>query len=123
MPPRTSPSPRRAVRFTISIAILILAPRLAGAWAPNGIPVAPLGSNQMEPAVVADAGGVYVGWIGSGTSGAAAHLQRLDQDGLVSFGWPDTGLSVLPMLGNLILIADGAGGVFVAADPQSWPCR
>lgn len=116
MPPRTSPSPRRAVRFTISIAILILVPRLAGAWAPNGIPVAPLGSNQMEPAVVADAGGVYVGWIGSGT---AVHLQRLDQDGLVSFGWPDTGLNVLPMQGNLILLADGAGGVFAAADPQS----
>jgi hypothetical protein len=108
-----------ALAIVVSVAAGADSAAIAATWPMNGVPVGPAGSHaRSAPAIAADITGMSVGWIDGGPAGITTCLQRLTTDGQREFGWPDSGLSVLPMHENVVVLADGSGGVYVGADPS-----
>lgn len=90
----------------------------ASSWIANGIPVSTAAGNQYTPVAISDeAGGAIIVWQ-DGRRGAGnydIYAQRVDGDG--NLVWASAGVAVCAATNNQInptIIADGAGGAFIA---------
>jgi hypothetical protein len=66
-------------------------------------------------------GGAYVAWReADAMHDRRVRVSRLAADGRAAPGWPATGLTIEPPLGNVRprLVTDGEGGAIVVADPD-----
>jgi hypothetical protein len=90
------------------------------AWTANGAPVGPFASIQHTPVMASDgAGGAFVVWE-DWRAGNNTHtfVQHLSPRGATSPGWPGEGLMLASggYRDHPVVIADGAGGAYVADD-------
>ena len=87
-------------------------------WIPDGIPISTAAANQFVPVAVSDgAGGAIVVWQDGrrGTGNYDIYAQRVDGDG--NLLWAPAGVPVCGATNNQInpaIVADGAGGAYVA---------
>jgi hypothetical protein len=90
----------------------------AQSWIGTGTPVVTAPGEQVAVRACSDgADGVYVTWADFRGADADIYLQHLDANGAVVAGWPSSGLAVCAAIRQQlgpVLIADGAGGVYVA---------
>lgn len=98
---------------------LMLAPGAAAgdAWLAEGRAIAPWDHTQSDAVLAADShGGAFVAWQDYRTGGISIFIQHVLADGSVASGWPASGMA-LPNGGasDPVILADRAGGVFVAA--------
>ncbi len=109
------------------VLILLAAPAPAGAatrsvtgWTGGGVPVCTAPGDQPETWAATDgAAGLFVAWNDARPTAPGIYLQRLDAAGDVAAGWPLDGLrvcGVTPAPTLTSLIADDAGGVYLAWD-------
>ncbi|HEY6865994.1 MAG TPA: hypothetical protein VI792_01990, partial [Candidatus Eisenbacteria bacterium] len=91
---------------------------VAPGWPGDGLAVCPGPGSQSLPAIASDgAGGVFIVWQDRRGGPGDIDLERLDPSGMLAPGWPAEGLVVCGApdnQGSPAMIADGAGGVFVA---------
>ena len=89
----------------------------AGGWSPGGDQITTAGSDQVEPAAVADGrSGAIVVWKDDRSGNFDIYAQRVLEDGTIAPGWPDTGLVVCSASGDQqhpVAVSDGAGGAIV----------
>ena len=112
---------RRSLRFLLMMCVFALAapPAYAGFGRDpyHPVVVAPTAFTTLFGSAASDgSGGMYVTWTDNSASGDI-YLQRLTGSGAVVPGWPAAGLVVCNAAGlqrGSVLLADGAGGVFVA---------
>lgn len=89
-------------------------------WADDGILAGYGGEDQFEPAAASDgAGGVIVAWEDGRGDGTSIYAQRLDAAG--NRLWRSDGLLICDAVRNqgpVTILADGAGGAFLAWDDR-----
>jgi hypothetical protein len=109
----------RALLVSFLIAVFAAPTAFAG-WTGNGVPVCPtcVYSINREPALAADgSGGFFAAWWGGG---GIARIQHFLGSGDPDPAWPSAGVPPTGAIGQTYrygLLADGAGGVFVAFRP------
>lgn len=111
----------RALGWFFSIVVCLAAlPRQASAqWASTGNGLCVMAGDQSYPATATDAaGGAFVVWADSrsGTS-TDLYLQRVASTGAIAAGWLTNGDTLCVAANDQsspVIVADGAGGVFVA---------
>ena len=90
----------------------------APGWPSSGLAVCPSAGPQSLPGLATDgAGGVFVAWQDRRGGVGDIYLQRLTDAAAPASGWPAAGLPVCAAAdnqGSPAIVADGAGGVFVA---------
>jgi len=98
------------------------------AWTADGVPVCTAANKQELPVAVPDAaGGTLVAWIDwrSGASPAAVYAQKISLSGVTQ--WASNGVTLgLPALAGQqapAIVADGAGGAFIAAGDYAQSVR
>ena len=109
-------------RWTRLLALLIagvgvIAPGAASgaAWVAEGLAIAPSDSVQSDAVVASDGqGGAFVAWQDYRSGGISIFVQRVLADGTIAPGWPAGGMA-LGAVPDPVILADGLGGVFVAA--------
>lgn len=101
----------------VTLQLASATPSLAQ-WRPGGVPIAPIGSQDLPRVTPDGEGGMYVVWRDRrsyATTNADVYIQRLTKDGLIAPGWPALGIPVaaseLPEFGWLA--SDGLGGALV----------
>lgn len=114
-----TPDPDLQDCYDIYLQHLTGAGAVAGGWPTDGLAVCVTPGAQSSPELLPDgAGGVYVGWGGSGAEGWTAHVQHVLADGTVAPGWPAGGRRMFGIdtyTGTPHLAPDGSGGLFVVA--------
>jgi hypothetical protein len=101
------------------------------AWPSGGSVVCDAPLDQVNPTMCSDLqGGAFIAWMdargdqdSTGNVNWPVYLQRIQSDGRVSPGWPLNGLQISPYSnvypGSLLLISDGAGGVYATWEERS----
>ncbi len=105
-----TPAARAARLVLAAMTLAALTPAASGAGTAD---------DRVMPRIVADGtGGVFCAWFGDNGTGPSLIAQHLDASGDAAPGWPARGYA-MPYAGyrdNVTLLADGAGGAYVAWD-------
>ena len=92
-------------------------------WPANGLPLCNLPTDSSSPyEVLPDGtGGAVVSWRDDRSGGSDVYAQHLLSDGSVAPGWTANGSIVVPGRTKGRLVADGAGGFYVACSTNEFP--
>jgi hypothetical protein len=113
---------RARIRHRLILLVALSAlPRPAGAqWSGNGNGICIAAGDQGLPATAGDgAGGAFIVWEDNrpGSNGTDLYLQRVTASGALAPGWTANGIPLCVAANeqrSAAIVADGAGGVFVA---------
>ena len=111
-----------AIAAITTITLTSALPPRAAAWTPDGARIAPCDTMEKVPSIATDgAGGFYAAWATRDSIvWNGVKVQHVMAGGATAAGWPIAGL-VLPGAGaGQTLLADGAGGVFIATGGSTW---